>query len=419
MAAHSSLGASSAKRWMTCPGSVALCAAVPQAPSSAAAAEGTAAHWVAEQHLLEAAGRKFEQPVINLPCPENGVKVTLDMVTHSRLDYVGYIKQIAGVNLPTVRVESRLDLSSVVYPGMFGTCDSWFLDEAERHLHVIDYKYGAGVEVDAQDNPQGAFYAIGAAVVAGVLDTIEQISFHIVQPRISREPSVWTFDRATLLQWVERFKQAAIRAMTPDAPRIYDAEACRWCSGAQCDPATGRSYCPEYDAAAVRAVEAVTAAANGPSVSELTPEQLAEQLRLFRDAEALIKRRMAALQQWGLTQANEMGRDIPGFKLVQRRATRKWRDAEEVIAVFRFGMGLTDEQIFSSEVISPAQAEKLRDDNGCKIIAPDVISAYTEKADNGVELVPADDKRPAVAARARLADYVLPEGLTPFVNEEK
>lgn len=406
---------------MTCPGSVALCAAVPSAPSSAAAAEGTAAHWVAEQHLLEAAGRKFEQPVINLPCPENGVKVTLDMVTHSRWDYVNYIHKTIGDDaMKFVAVERKFNLEWV-WPGMFGTCDAASaFDHRDDTLHVFDFKYGAGLPVCAVDNPQLAFYALGAAdSLFGKTwpERVRRVVCHIVQPRISHIPDIWELDSHGLTLWVSQFRNSAAATEDPDAPRIYSKDGCQFCDAAEINPDTGKPYCDVLYEKQIELAHKATMPL--VSLSTMTAQDISDELSLFELAKSVCSDRLESLQIWGSQLADNTGIDIPGRKLVFRRSKRKWRDAEEVIAVFRFGMGLTDEQIFSSEVISPAQAEKLRDDNGCKIIAPDVISAYTEKADNGVELVPADDKRPAVAARARLADYVLPEGLTPFVNEEK
>lgn len=414
--AHSSLGASSAKRWMTCPGSVALCAAVPPAPSSKHADEGTVAHWVGETAL--------KRYVAGIPigwggyqgnfCPEvPDHAITYEMVGYVH-DYVEYVAKLAGAHRTRILVEQRFDLSWI-YPGMFGTSDASVYDPERKHLDVIDLKYGAGVAVDAQDNPQGAFYSIGAA--ADVWHEVETIAFHIYQPRISSTPSVWEFTRAELHEWAARFKRAAELASASDAPRIYDAEACRWCAGRQLDPTTGRPYCPQYSERQQQAVRDVKAACAGPAVGVMSPDELAAQLSMFEEAEQLIKSRVTALKLWATDLSDKMGRDIPGYKLVQRRATRKWQNPDELIAILRYGHGLSDEQIYSSELRSPAQLEKLRDAEGNKIVAPDVVKQYTDKADNGVELVPVSDQRAAIAPR-RIALPELPAGVKPFVQGE-
>lgn len=414
--AHSSLGASSAKRWMTCPGSVALCAAVPTAPSSKHADEGTVAHWVGETAL--------KRYVAGIPigwgsyqgnfCPEvPDHAIGFEMVGYIH-DYVEYVAKLAGANHTRILVEQRFDLSWI-YPGMFGTSDASVYDPERKHLDVIDLKYGAGVAVDAQDNPQGAFYSIGAA--ADVWHEVETIAFHIYQPRISSEPSVWEFTRTELHEWANMFKRAAERASAPDAPRIYDAEACRWCAGRQLDPETGLPYCQQYSDRQQQAVSDVRQACAGPAAGEMPPEQIAEQLRMFEEAEQLIKNRVTALKLWATDLSDKMGRDIPGYKLVQRRATRKWANPDELIAILRYCHGLSDEQIYSSELRSPAQLEKLRDSEGNKIVASDVVKQYTEKADNGVELVPVSDQRAAIAPR-RIALPELPAGVKPFVQGE-
>lgn len=412
MMQHSTLGASSAKRWMTCPGSVRM--HVPQ-PSTVHAEEGTTAHWLGEVSLRHYAANGVPPTWSHFDgnmCPETSMTISRDMIGYVK-GYFQYVAELAGAgNHARVLVEQRFDLSWI-YPGMFGTSDASVYDPVRKHLDVIDLKYGQGVAVDAQDNPQGAFYAIGAA--APYWHEVETIAFHIYQPRISSEPSVWQFTRAELHAWADRFKRAAERASQPDAPLVYEDEACRWCSARQTDPATGKPYCSAYYEAQRKAVEYV--AEPRPGVGTLTPEELAEELNRFSEAKSLIENRLTALKLWSTDLADKMGRDIPGYKLVSRRATRKWRDTDELVAVLRLCYGLGDEQIFKSEVLSPAQLENLRDSEGNKIVASDVVLSYTEKADNGVELVPVSDKRAAIAPR-KLVMPALPDGLKPFVTGE-
>lgn len=413
---HSSLGASSAKRWMTCPGSVALCAAVPPAPSSKHADEGTVAHWVGETALLcYVAGIPIGwDGYVGNYCPDvPDLPIDSDMVGYVR-DYVEYVATTAGQYRTAIQVEKRFDLSWI-YEGMFGTSDASVYHPDRKHLDVFDLKYGAGVAVVAQDNPQGAFYAIGAA--EDVWHEVETIAFHIFQPRISSTPSVWGFSRAELHEWADRFRRAASCASQPDAPRIYSPEACRWCAGRQLDPDTGRPYCQQYSDRQQQAVVEVKAACAGPSAGAMTPEQIAEQLLMFKEAEQLIKNRVTALKLWATDLSDKMGRDIPGYKLVRRKAERKWRDPDELIAILRYAYELSDDQIYSSELRSPAKLEKLRDAEGNKILAPDVVKQYTDKADNGVELVPVSDQRAAIAPR-RIALPELPAGVKPFVQGE-
>lgn len=380
--AHSNLGASSAKRWMGCPGSNALLEHAPPEQPSKYAAEGTAAHWVGEQLIRQEIGMEFTAPVIGQPCPDNGHKVDADMLRYGSA-YMDYVCTLSRGG--EIAVEQRFDLSWI-YPGMFGTSDASTYDQAAKHLHVVDLKYGKGEEVDAVDNPQGAFYAIGAAMASGVWDELEYASFHIYQPRITSDPSVWTMTRAELHAWAERFRLAAIAACRPDAPRIASLDACRWCRA--------KAICPENKAFATQQALAVEAA-RGHALYGMTPAQLAADYDLMREAKKWIEQRLTALQVYATQQANDMGVDIPGYKLVQRRSNRRWIDPTEAIALFRM-FGHPDDVIFEEPTIkSPAQLEK--------IIAKADVASYITTDDNGVELVPMSDKRPAVAAKSRLA----------------
>jgi hypothetical protein len=300
-----------------------------------------------------------------------------------------------------ISIEQKVSLA-FIHPSMFGTNDSGGYVEAEKHLHAIDLKYGKGEEVDAVDNPQGAFYRIGLAKKLGVWDELEYASFHIYQPRITSEPSMWTLTRAELHAWAERFRLAAIAACQPDAPRVASLDACRWCRA--------KAICPENKAFATQQALAVQAARDH-ALYGMTPAQLAADYDLMRGAKKWVEQRLTALQVYATQQANDMGVDIPGYKLVQRRSNRRWIDPTEAIALFRM-FGHSDDVIFEEPSIkSPAQLEK--------IIAKADVASYITTDDNGVELVPLSDKRPAVAAKSRLTITGMPDGLKPFIQGEQ
>lgn len=410
--AHAKLSPSAAKRWMVCPGSVALCATIPEAPSSGAADEGTTAHWLAQSAL-----ERFRDAVpftwstmTGYPCPETNMAVPAEMVGYVR-DYVNYCIQLAGTRREHVQIEERLDLSRIS-KGQFGTADFVVYHPDRKHLDVVDLKYGKGLEVFAEENAQGVSYAIGAA--EPYWNEVETISIHIYQPRIKSDADVWTIDRGTLEFWLMRLNAAATATEQPNAPRVVGDDTCRWCAGKQLDPATGKPYCHEYYAEQNNAV--VTANAGGiPPQDFPDMESLMAELSRFREAEELIKARVVALTVWAKQQADMWGRETPGYKLVQRRATRRWRDPDELVAVLTYGYGLTEEQIYTRSLLSPAKLEDLRDEEGNKIVARDVVFSYTEKDDNGVELVPVSDKRTAIAPRS----IAIPDGLTPFVQNKE
>jgi len=383
----------------------------PTPPSSPYATEGTTAHWVCEDSLLTSvrgegiAWYHYDGMV----CEETGQTINTEMIAAAS-DYHKYVVATAGPNVHLLQVEKRFDLSWV-YKGMFGTSDASVYHPERKHLDVFDFKYGAGVEVDPQDNPQGAFYAIGAA--APYWEEVETITFHIVQPRISSKPSTWVFTRAELHAWAAKLREAAIRAEVPNAPRVPDTDACRFCAGKQLNTATGKAHCPEYHTMSGAAVAQITEVRKH-DVASLTPDQLAKELHDMQQAEQWVKNRLLALRQWATTQADALGVDVPGYKLVNKRAIRKWTNPDEVIAILQ-AFGFEEEQIFKSDLRSPAQIEDLRGNDGNKIIDSESVNAYTDKADNGVELVPLSDKRPAIASKARFnMAFELPAGARPL-----
>lgn len=401
-----------AKTWMVCPGSVAMNAAVPDKPRNADRTYGIAAHWLAKSAL-----ERFREGVpftwstmTGYPCPETNTPIPEDMIGYSR-DYVDYAINVAGINRERVRVEQRVDLSMLL-PGMYGKSDLSVFHPDRRHLDVLDAKFGEGRVIDAEENAQGVCYLIGEA--APYLDQIDTVSFHIAQPRRCDEPTIWTFDRDTLDMWTLRMRAAAKATQQPDAPRIATPEGCRACRGREINDETGKPYCPEYYAEQQDAV-AVAEAGGSPPPKIADMVELMTELSRCVAAEALIKARVSALTAWATQQADMWGRETPGYKLIQRRSTRRWRDPDELVAVLMYGYGLTEEQIYTRSLLSPAKLEDLRDAEGNKIVARDVVFSYTEKDDNGVELVPVSDKRTAIAPRS----IAIPDGLTPFVQNKE
>lgn len=54
---------------------------------------------------------------------------------------------------------------------------------ADRTLHVIDFKYGQGMLVEAENNPQRMLYALDTLAVYECLYEIDEASMIIYQPR--------------------------------------------------------------------------------------------------------------------------------------------------------------------------------------------------------------------------------------------
>lgn len=373
MTTHSKIGASSSKRWMTCPGSVRLVESVPKSASSVYADEGTAAHALAEL-CLNAPLAPQPHAFIGETVGDKGFKVTKDMADAVKV-YVDYIR---GLNLP-VSVECRFDLSSI-YPGMFGTADAVAFDKKTQVLHVIDYKHGAGVAVEVENNTQLLYYAVGSAHENTQYPFVS-VRLTVVQPRCPHPDGPvrsWDVDGFDLLLWTADLVEAAKRAEDPNAPLI-SGEHCRWC------PAAG--ICPKLRA------DALAAAEKDFEDVTYTPEELAEALDQVPRVEAWVK----AVREFAYAEA-ERGFCPPGYKLVAKRASRKWTNEDEVAAVLN-KWGFADDDIYApAKLKSPAQLEKAIGKQELD------MSGYVVAESTGLTLVPITDRRQGVLS-GPMADF--------------
>lgn len=167
--AHALLSPSSSKRWMTCPGSVALTAHLPNT-SSSYADEGTTAHWIAENILR---GTIAESDAVGKVCPDTGMEVTPDML-RDVMRYVQQVRDIVEVTGGTLYLEQKLVIGQWTgEEGAKGTADAVIV--AGDELIVMDLKFGRGVSVDAEENPQLMLYALGALDKFGKVEDEEDL----------------------------------------------------------------------------------------------------------------------------------------------------------------------------------------------------------------------------------------------------
>ncbi|MEN2318296.1 DUF2800 domain-containing protein, partial [Limosilactobacillus fermentum] len=189
---HALLSASSAHRWLSAPPLPRLEQYFPH-PTSNAAAEGTAAHALGEYKIHRLLGDHFKRPTSDYQSDE------MESLTD---DYASYVmeqyqeaKQYAQD--ATISVEQKLDFSKYVPEG-FGTGDCVIV--SDHLLHIIDFKYGKGVRVEAKNNPQMKLYAIGALEMFGNLYNVDEIETTIFQPRMANI-STWTINAKQLMHW--------------------------------------------------------------------------------------------------------------------------------------------------------------------------------------------------------------------------
>ena len=368
---HSHLGASSSYRWMACPGSVALSKDVPR-KDTVFSKEGTAAHKLGEiayeagMHPSNWLGEKIE-----------GVEVTHNMVDAVAI-YVDYLRDLAILD-NDLRLEHKFDLSKLNPPApMFGTSDCTCYVPLEFKLIVADYKHGAGVAVEVENNSQLMYYALGAMLELGKQKKVEEIEMVIIQPRAQHRDGPirkWSCTRQDILKFAGDLIAAAQKTMQPEAD-LHAGKHCRFC------PAQPRCPALHHETKEIAKLEFAESA---PLVD---PRLLsAEQVSYILERADLIEDWVRSIRVHVQSEL-EAGKNIPGWKLVQKRALRAWNDPKEV-KMWATEHGLQDEELYDYKMKSPAALEKIV---GKKDLPKELYSAVS----SGYTLAPASDPRTAI-----------------------
>ena len=378
---HSIFSPSSAKMWLTCPGSLLANAAVRQKEgdtSSPEAREGTVAHEMAEIWL-----KTNRRPDDRLGDIIHDVEVTEEM-----LDYVEQYVRICQHQEGDKYVEERVDFSHLMpVPNQTGTSDHVCINGDT--LTITDLKYGMGVKVDAVDNPQLRLYAIGTlASFDAFYDGIKYVRMRIVQPRLDRF-SEETLTVEELAAFGEYVRERALLAWQPDAPRKPSVEACRWCRVQATCPAKLAEMEALVDEAFAEA-DKEEALANletleFPEPNELDIRDLAQVMLRADSVEAWLKKVRDRVFNYLVA-----GGKLDEFKLVAGRNTRNWQNEEEVRDFFR-SLGLTEDDFAPRAFVSVAGGERL-----LKSIKADKtqLSRFVGIREGNPTIARADDKRP-------------------------
>lgn len=381
---HALLPASSAARWLECPPSARLNAAAEEQESSYAA-EGTLAHSMCEVKLsgyVAAIPKRTTTAKLNKLKKDPLYQTEMDGYTE---EYLDYIKRIAlSFSGPaTIRIEERVDYS-VYAPEGFGTADCliFFGDE----LHVVDFKYGKGVKVDAEDNSQLKLYALGALAKFGFIYNINKIVLHIVQPRIDNF-SAWETNAADLRTWGSDVVAPRAALAYEGKGEFHSGEHCRFCKiAATCKRrAEDNLSLAQYE---FRKPPELTADGS----PALTDEELSEALTKG----AQLKKWYEDMEKYALC-VILAGKKVPGWKAVEGRGLRIFKAPDDVPQRLR-SIGLDESIAYTRELLSPAQLEKAI---GKKVFA-DSFADLVEKPKGKPALAPESesDKRAAYTSSA-------------------
>lgn len=380
---HALLGASSAARWIACTPSAQATANLPDEETKYAE-EGTRAHEVCEAHLRNNL-RQWEAGYGALPLSGS---IRLDgepddppEMVRAANQYVSFIHDLwVGFSCrPGVFIEQEVDVSRWVPQG-FGTCDCLLIGGGL--LHIIDFKYGQGVPVNPERNPQLMYYALGAYELFRETDEIEVVRMSIVQPRMQEGPQTWELPLADLLSWAREVLAPAAHMAWRGEGEFVTGEHCRFCKAHPACRAWKDRYGP------------LAGFEPYPEPATLSDEELGEWLQKLEGLAAYAK----DLEEYA-QQALLDGRSLPGWKLVQGRSTRKWTDQDAAFQQMEHD-GIDEAMLYTRTPISLTAAEKMI---GKKKFA-ETMSAFITRAPGAPKLAAASDPRPA---------YNRLEGFTP------
>ena len=370
---HALLSASGAHRWLNCTPSARLEREFEDS-SGEAAAEGTAAHALCEHKLRRALKLRSKKPVSKYDSDE------MDSHTDGYVEFVLEIIEQARQACPDpkVLIEQRLDFSRYV-PDGFGTGDCLVI--ADGALHIIDFKYGQGILVEAEDNPQMKLYALGALELFDAIYDIDTVSMTIYQPR-RENISTNMVSKESLLGWADD-------VLRPTAQLAFDGDGEYFC-GNWCQ------FCRAAVKCRARAEEKLALA----QFDFVLPP-------LLTDGDIdIILTKLDDLTAWAndvrayaFEAAVNHGKQWSGFKVVEGRSNRKYA-SEDAVADAAKEAGYRD--IYRQSLITVTEMEKLMG----KTKFQEILGRFIEKPPGKASLVPLSDKRPAMNTTSAKIDFM-------------
>lgn len=355
---HAVLSASASKRWLNCTPSAKLNAEIPDITTEYAK-EGTDAHELAEYKVNQLLGIRTDNPTENL----DYYNQEMEECTDSYAQYIA--EQMSQYSSPAVMVEQRLDFSRYV-PGGFGTGDCIIV--ADDVLTVIDFKYGKGVAVEAECNPQMMLYALGALEMFSILYDINEVKMVIFQPRIENI-SEFSIPVSDLMNWAENELRPKAELAAKGEGEFCAGEHCRFCKV----KATCRKRA-EYNLAIAK--------------YDFAPPDMLEDSEIemiLERADALIAW-TADVKEYALSEALK-GRKWNGYKVVEGRSNRKYTDEKMAAAVVKKA---GKDPYSEPKILGITEMTKLL---GGRKKFDELLSKYVCKPQGKPTLVPESDKR--------------------------
>ena len=380
---HALLSASGAHRWLLCTPSAMLEEQFPDTTSEAAR-EGTLAHELAELKVrnyfnpADISKRKLNAQIKKMKKNELWQD---EMLGHTDT-YIDYIRDVS-IKLPSqpyVAVEKRLDLGAYVPEG-FGTADCIMLQGED--LFVLDFKYGKGVPVSAEENPQMMLYALGAYRAYCFLYPISRIHMAIIQPRLDNI-SEWECTLNDLLKFGQRVSERAALAAKGAGDFCPGEKQCRFCRAKQ-----------QCRARADHNVRMAFSPDKGKMPPLITNEEVGRYLSEGED----VAKWLSDLKEWALAECLA-GKQVPGWKAVEGRGSRDWTDMDAAFEKLTKS-GVTEEaMLWEKKPLTLAQVEKMVGKKDFQ----DAVGEFVVKKPGKPALVKESDKREAITNRVTAAE---------------
>lgn len=377
---HALLSASGAHRWLHCTGSPLLEKDFPDS-TSVYAQEGTLAHELCELKLMAYTGEITKRKLTSMKNRLMKSELWQPEMDSSSETYLDYIKDItmSYTVKPVILTEKRVDFSRYVPEG-FGTADCLIL--AGDTLHVVDYKHGKGVVVDADHNPQMMLYALGAMSELSLLYRFNFVHMTIVQPRVSNI-SEFTMTAEELIEWGETVVKPKAEAAISGNGEFEAGDWCRFCRAKQqCKTRyeSNDSLYPELSAQ------------HDPRL--ITLDELGRYLKRGKDMAAWLE----DMKEYALSESLA-GADVPGWKAVEGRGSRAFTDTDEAVDTL-VKNGIDESVLYERRVLTLAQMEKAVGKKAFGELVGDLVVKNPGKP----TLVEESDKRPRITNQPTAAD---------------
>lgn len=377
---HALLSASGAHRWLHCTGSPLLEKDFPD-NTPVYAQEGTLAHYLCELKLMAYTGEITKRKLTSMKnklMKSELWQPEMDSTSEAYLDYIKDITMSYTVK-PVILTEKKVDFSRYVPEG-FGTADCLIL--AGDTLHVVDYKHGKGVVVDADHNPQMMLYALGAMSELSLLYRFKFVHMTIVQPRVNNI-SEFTMTADELREWGESVVKPKAEAAISGKGEFEAGDWCRFCRAKQQCKTRYESNDSLYPELSER---------HDPRL--ITLDELGKYLKRGKDMAAWLE----DMKEYALSESLA-GAEVPGWKAVEGRGSRAFTDTDEAVDTL-IKNGIDESVLYERRVLSLAQMEKAVGKKAFGELVGDLVVKNPGKP----TLVEESDKRPRITNQPTAAD---------------